>query len=341
MRSRAAIPASSRSRNSARAGRTARRPVGTAARQTESLEKALSSVGAGKYKLARTTAYVAPGTSHGTQGTRILYDTNKYRLISNCGEKTGKKNYNSSCSMDLPVMSGDSKAKPRSAAYAEFEDRKTGKNFFVVSVHLDDRHSGSLSKEKSLDTLRAAQVRAVYTKVSGLAGSKPILFGGDINSWKTKAGSHAPFNFMTSQGFQDSTVGRDPGGRQVPDGQPLQDDPQGERSGPPGCSRCRHGQGRQGLQHLRERHEGHRLEPAFRSQHGGRRPGPVGLTPPSQHRACRKGLSPLRRARLFVEVIEQARSPTTLATRVGQRAPDSRQHTTSTLRSDVRQRLNH
>jgi len=51
----------------------------------------------------------------------------------------------------------------------------------------------------------AAQVRAVYTKVSGLAGSKPILFGGDINSWKTKAGSHAPFNYMTSKGFHDST----------------------------------------------------------------------------------------------------------------------------------------
>ena len=64
--------------------------VGTAARQTESLEKALSSVGAGKYKLARTTSYVKPGTSHGTQGARILYDTIRYRLISNCVEKTGK-----------------------------------------------------------------------------------------------------------------------------------------------------------------------------------------------------------------------------------------------------------
>jgi endonuclease/exonuclease/phosphatase family metal-dependent hydrolase len=180
--------------------------LGTAARQTESLEEALSSVGAGKYKLARTTAYVAPGVSHGTQGARILYDTVRYRLISNCEEKTGKKNYNSSCGMDLPVLSSDSKAKTRSAAYAEFEDRKTGKNFFVISVHLDNRHSGTLSKEKKLDTLRAAQVRAVYTKVSDLAGNTPILFGGDINSWRTKAGSHAPFNFMTSQGFEDSTV---------------------------------------------------------------------------------------------------------------------------------------
>ena len=180
--------------------------IGTAARQTESLEKALSSVGAGKYKLARTTAYVAPGTSHGTQGARILYDTAKYKLISKCEEKTGKSNYNSSCAMDTPVMSGDAKSATRSAAYAEFEDRNTGKNFFVISVHLDDRHSTTLSKEKALDALRAAQTRAVYNKVNSLAGNTPILFGGDINSWKTKAGSHAPFNFLTGQGFQDSTV---------------------------------------------------------------------------------------------------------------------------------------
>ena len=175
-------------------------------RQTESLEKALRSVGAGKYQLVRTTAYVAPGTSHATQGTRILYDTNKFHLVSDCRETTGKKNYNSSCSMDMPVMRSDSRAHRRSAAYAEFEDRKTGKNFFVVSVHLDDRHSGSLVAEKALDTLRAAQVRAVYDKVNRLAGGKPILFGGDLNSWKTKMGSDAPYNFLASRGFQDASA---------------------------------------------------------------------------------------------------------------------------------------
>ena len=180
--------------------------IGTAARQTESLEKALSSVGAGKYKLARTTSYVKPGTAHGTQGTRILYDTAKYKLISKCEEKTGKSNYNASCGMDTPIMSGDSKSKTRSAAYAEFEDRSSGKNFFVISVHLDDRHSKNLTKEKALDALRAAQTRTVYNKVSSLAGNTPILFGGDINSWKTKAGSHAPYNFLVSQGFEDGTT---------------------------------------------------------------------------------------------------------------------------------------
>lgn len=175
-------------------------------RQTESLKTALDSVGASRYKLARTTAYVAPGTSHGTQGARILYDTSKFRLISNCVETTGTKNYSGSCAMDLPVMSGDAASLRRSAAYAEFEDRGTGEDFYVISAHLDPRHSSTLSKEQAYDSLRAAQARAVYSRVTSLAADKPILFGGDINSWRTKAGSHAPFNFLTSQGFGDSTT---------------------------------------------------------------------------------------------------------------------------------------
>ncbi len=180
--------------------------IGTADRQTDSLEKALSSVGAGQYKLTRTTSYVKPGTSHGTQGARILFDTTKYSLVSDCVEKTGKSNYNPSCSMDLPIMKSDANSATRSAAYAEFEDRATGENFFVISVHLDNRHSSNLTKEKTLDALRAAQATAVYDKVSSLAGDTPILFGGDINSWRTKAGSHAPFNFLTSQGFVDAAT---------------------------------------------------------------------------------------------------------------------------------------
>ena len=108
--------------------------------------------------------------------------------------------------MDMPVKGGDGKSRRRSAAYAEFEDRSTGKNFFVVSVHLDNRHSGNLGKEKAFDDLRAAQTRAVYNRVKSRAGSKPILFGGDINSWRTKRGSHAPFNALKNRGFRDATA---------------------------------------------------------------------------------------------------------------------------------------
>ena len=59
-----------------------------------SLERSLRSVvGDSRYQLVRTTPYVRPGTNHGTQGTRILYDTRKFRLLSNCPETTGSKNY--------------------------------------------------------------------------------------------------------------------------------------------------------------------------------------------------------------------------------------------------------
>ena len=44
-----------------------------------------------KYRLVRETPYVKPGVAHGSQGTRILYDTRRYSLISNCSEKTGKR----------------------------------------------------------------------------------------------------------------------------------------------------------------------------------------------------------------------------------------------------------
>jgi len=179
--------------------------INGAIRQTESLEKALKSVGAGRYQLARVTAYVKPGVTHGTQGTRILYDTSKYRLISRCRETTGKLNYSGSCNLDMPIRKSDGASRRRSAAYAEFENKSTGKNFIVVSVHLDERHSGKLSYERSYDALRAAQARAVYNHVSKLAGAKPIILGGDINSWRTKAGSHAPYNVLYGKGFRDST----------------------------------------------------------------------------------------------------------------------------------------
>jgi endonuclease/exonuclease/phosphatase family metal-dependent hydrolase len=177
-------------------------------RQTVSLERSLKSVvGDSRYQLVRTTPYVKPGTNHGTQGTRILYDTRKFKLLSNCPEKTGSKNYNSSCSMNMPLRSSDSESLRRSAAFAKFADRKTGKRFWVVSVHLDDRHSSSLSKEKSYNALRGAQARAVYLKVNGLskAGEK-IIYAGDINSWATNRAGDAPREYLSRQGFHDTAA---------------------------------------------------------------------------------------------------------------------------------------
>jgi endonuclease/exonuclease/phosphatase family metal-dependent hydrolase len=177
-------------------------------RQTVSLERSLKKVvGDDRYQLVRTTPYVKPGTNHGTQGARILYDTRKFKLLSHCPEKTGSKNYNPSCSMNLPLRSSDSESLRRSAAYAKFQDRKTGTRFWVVSVHLDDRHSSSLSTEKSYNALRGAQARAVYLKVNGLrqAGEK-IIYAGDFNSWQTNRAGDAPREYLIRQGFQDTAT---------------------------------------------------------------------------------------------------------------------------------------
>gem|GEM_PF-1601025 len=177
-------------------------------RQTTSLERSLRSVvGDSRYQLVRTTPYVKPGTNHGTQGTRILYNTRKFKLLSHCPEKTGSKNYNPSCSMNMPLRSSDSESLRRSAAYAKFADRKTGKRFWVVSVHLDDRHSSSLSTEKSYNALRGRQARAVYLKVNGLhkAGEK-IIYAGDFNSWHTNRAGDAPHKYLISQGFHDTVA---------------------------------------------------------------------------------------------------------------------------------------
>ena len=175
-------------------------------RQTTSLLRSLRSVvGDSRYQLVRTTPYVKPGTNHGTQGTRILYDTRKFKLLSYCPEKTGSKNYNPSCSMNMPLRGSDSEGLRRSAAYAKFADRKTGKRFWVVSVHLDDRHSGSLSTEKSYNALRGAQARAVYQKVNGLAkAGEEIIYAGDFNSWATNRAGDAPHHYLVGQGFYDT-----------------------------------------------------------------------------------------------------------------------------------------
>ena len=53
------------------------------------------------------------------------------------------------------------------AAYAEFEGQVHGQQFFVVSVHLDDRHSGKLSKERKLDRLPGRPGRGRSTRRAG------------------------------------------------------------------------------------------------------------------------------------------------------------------------------
>ena len=174
-------------------------------RQTASLVHAMRSAGAGKYKLVRETPYIKPGITHNTQGTRILYDTSRYSLISRCSDKTGKRNYSGSCSMDLPKLSSDGRNAIRSAAYARFQDRRTGARMWVASVHLDSRHSSNRTKEHAYEALRARQIQAVNARLAKLntTGDK-VVIAGDINTWQNNKGGYQAHDHMVRAGFFDA-----------------------------------------------------------------------------------------------------------------------------------------
>lgn len=178
--------------------------INGAARQTTSLTSKLAQLGGSSYKLVRYTSYVKPGTSHGTQGARILYDSARFTLLSKCPETTGKKSWNPSCAFDLPIAAGDSKNKLRSAAYAKFREKNSGQAFWVVSAHLENRH-GSKAQDAKMSRLRVAQVAAINARMARLnTTGLPVVFGGDINSWATDRSRYAPHRYLVSKGFRDT-----------------------------------------------------------------------------------------------------------------------------------------
>lgn len=176
-------------------------------RQTVSLENALRAQGGGRYQLVRTTPYVAPGVKEGTQGSRILYDTNRYRLVSHCPETTDGRPYSPSCSFMPPKLPGDSATHGRRAAYAVLEDRASGKRFYVVSVHLDQRQSSNLATEHRYEQLRGDQVRAVLGRINRLnTRNLPVVFAGDLNSWQNNKGGYKAHDALVANGFFDTAA---------------------------------------------------------------------------------------------------------------------------------------
>ena len=174
-------------------------------RQTTTLLTELKKIGAERFKLVRTTSYRKSGVKHGSQGARILYDSKRYELVSDCPEKTGKKYWNASCTIQMPILSSDSEKRRRKAAYGLLEDRESGQQFYVVSVHLDQRHSGSASSERRYNQLRGNQVRAVLAGIDKInTRGRPVIFGGDINSWQNNKIGHAPHDVLIANGYYDT-----------------------------------------------------------------------------------------------------------------------------------------
>ena len=183
-------------------------PGGT--RQTTSLLNALRSNGGAKYKLNRTTSYAKPGTPMGSQGARILYDSTRYQLRTKCHEMTGSSHWNKACTIRMPLRAGDSETERRLASASLFRDRKTGKSFYFVSVHLDARSSTDAATQNSFEALRGAQVRAVVNRMAAInkhyAKPLPVIFAGDLNSWQNTPSTYAPHNELIKAGYYDTAA---------------------------------------------------------------------------------------------------------------------------------------
>jgi endonuclease/exonuclease/phosphatase family metal-dependent hydrolase len=180
-------------------------------RQTESLQAAMirADPTLARYTMTRTTVYNPPGTPHGSQAARILYDASRYQLLTPCTDVTlvagVAQPWSTSCSFDLPVLPDDSPLWKRSAAYAEFLDLASGQQFLVVSAHLDYRHSKKPATEARYNELRRLQAATIWANMNLIR--KPgevVVVAGDFNASQTDRGGNAPHDYLVSQGFYDA-----------------------------------------------------------------------------------------------------------------------------------------
>lgn len=181
--------------------------IGTVGRQTTTLLDRLEKRAGSRYDYAmvRTTSYVAFDRLSGTQGSRILYDKKRFTLLSSCPEYTGKSSYNSSCSFALPILSSDSEAKRRRGAYGLFEDRSSGKRFWAISAHLDERRSTNKSAAAKYNKLRGTQSAAIAALVTRLnTKNYPVVLGADLNTWQHDPSGYAGHDVLVSNGFFDT-----------------------------------------------------------------------------------------------------------------------------------------
>ena len=174
-------------------------------RQTESLLNTLRNRRASQYKLVRTTPYVMPGTPQSTQGERILFDSSRLTLNSYCPNYTGARPYSGSCSIALPLAKGDSKSRTRRAGFAQFTDKVSNRSFIFVSVHLDERHTGSASTQRIHDQLRAAQIATVHNTIAKFNKSNlPVIIAGDYNTWQNFTAGNSAHDWLIQRGYVDS-----------------------------------------------------------------------------------------------------------------------------------------
>jgi len=184
-------------------------------RQTESLLAAVRGAAtkagsAADYRMVRLSPYLRPGTTSGSQGQRILYDAKRLALVSPCTDhttETGSKGnlvekfYSNSCFAELASNASESDIHKRGFAYAKFRDRRSGGEFWFVSVHLDPR--------AGVESLRGRQAQSVISTMKRLnTTGLPVLVTGDLNSYQNKPEGNAPHDALVAAGYVDSYIAR-------------------------------------------------------------------------------------------------------------------------------------
>ena len=116
-------------------------------------------------------------------------------------------NYSSSCTIVMPLRASDSATIRRRAAYAVLADRATGKRFFVVSAHLDARHSTNTTTEHSYEALRASQAKAVLARVNQFNPAHlPVVLAGELNTWQNNKAGYGAHDALVSAGYYDTAA---------------------------------------------------------------------------------------------------------------------------------------
>jgi endonuclease/exonuclease/phosphatase family metal-dependent hydrolase len=151
------------------------------------LSTGLKLAGLGSYQLTRQTVY----TDTTPIDARILYDTTKLQLVSNCPEDRP------SCAITFPGDNGHDGG----ASYATFRDLASGQEFMFVSVHLSH---GSTAAE---DRVRGQQAQAVVAGIARInTDNLPVIFAGDTNSSQTSPGRDAPMQALLAAGYYDTSA---------------------------------------------------------------------------------------------------------------------------------------
>ena len=162
--------------------------------------------GGESYRLNRVSPYEW-GANKGVQATRILYDSSRYRMLSNCTDQNSAGEYQStSCAFRLYKRSVDPSALYRWASYAQFEDLSSHARFWVLSAHLDNRQAGTYAQRRGWEQLRRTQLQGAISTMKNLAHGQPIVIGMDQNTWQSIPTGFLAHYALVSAGFYDAAA---------------------------------------------------------------------------------------------------------------------------------------